>query len=66
MLSSVGEQLFEQHGSDLGDMAGTVHGQIEAMAAEAVTKADVSAEAAVTALYDANPAAYDQYLAENA
>ena len=66
VLSSVGEQLFEQHGSDLGDMAGTVHGQIEAMAAEAVTKADVSAEAAVTALYDANPAAYDQYLAENA
>lgn len=64
VLSSVGEQLFEQHGSDLGQMAGTVHGEIEAMANQVITKADVTPEQAIAELYAANPDAYDQYLAE--
>jgi hypothetical protein len=66
VLSSVGEQLFETYGADLGDQHASIHAQIEAIAGEAVGKSNVSGEQAVVALYDANPDAYDQYLAENA
>lgn len=65
VLSSVGEQLFESRGADLPEHAGSIHGQIEAMAGEAVGKSDVTAEAAISALYAANPDAYDAFLAES-
>ena len=41
-------------------------GQIYAMAGDAVAKSDMgmSEEQAITALFDANPAAYDEYMAE--
>lgn len=65
LFSKAGEVLFEELGSGLGDQDATIQDQIEAMAMAAVGKADVSKEQAVTAVYDANPDAYDQYLAEN-
>lgn len=64
MFSAAGEQLFEVYGSDLGPQESSVMGQIEALASQAVTKADVSEAQAVVELFSANPDAYEAYLAE--
>lgn len=64
VMSSVGEQLYDVYGADLGDGQVEVMGQVEAMAQQAVGKSDVSTEAAIAAIFAANPDAYDEYLAE--
>jgi hypothetical protein len=57
--------LFDELGSN-GVGASNVMDQISAMAFQAVGKGDtqLSPEAAVGAIFDANPAAYDEYLRE--
>ena len=64
MFSAAGEQLFAVYGSDLGVQDSSVMAQIEAMANQAVAKADVSEAQAVVELFTANPDAYEAYLAE--
>jgi hypothetical protein len=64
MFSAAGEQLFAVYGSDLGAQDSSVMAQIEAMANQAVAKADVSEAAAIVELFTANPDAYEAYLAE--
>jgi hypothetical protein len=64
MFSSVGEQLFATLGTDGGFPTSSVMGEVEALANQAISKADVSAEQAVVAIFEANPAAYDEYLQE--
>jgi hypothetical protein len=69
LFSSVGEISksggFEQIGYD-GYAESDVLSQVYAVAGEAVSKSDqtVTQEQAVTALFSANPAAYDEYEAE--
>lgn len=69
LFSSVGEISksggFEQIGYD-GHSESDVLSQVYAAAGEAVSKSDqmVTQEQAVTALFSANPAAYDEYEAE--
>lgn len=64
LFSSAGEQLYAEHGSALGMQESSVMSQIEAMASQAVAKADVSEAQAIVELYAANDEAYDAYLAE--
>lgn len=55
---------FEELGYN-GAAEASVMGQVHAMAAEAVGKSDLTSEQAITAMFDANPEAYEQYLAES-
>jgi len=57
--------MYEALGSDLSGQDSEIHSQIEALALETVGKADISFERATVAVYEANPAAYDEYLAES-
>ena len=57
--------MYEALGSDLGGQDSEIHAQIEAIALDAVGKADITFEQGVVATYEANPAAYDEYLAES-
>lgn len=65
--SEVGKALYVEQGyNGTGDVG--VLGQVLAMADEAVVKnaeLGVSPEQAVTAIFDTNPEAYEQYLSEN-
>jgi hypothetical protein len=68
VFSSVGQvskAAYEQIGYD-GSMDSDVLGQVFEIAGQAVSKSDssLSQEQAVTALFSANPAAYDEYEAE--
>lgn len=65
VLTSAGDAVFSELGSGLGQSETSVLGQVEALANQAVTKANVSAEQAMTELFAANPDAYDEYLAES-
>lgn len=57
--------MFEELGSS-GSNPGGVWDQVSALAGEAVGKGDLdlSPESAIAAIFDANPAAYDEYLRE--
>ncbi len=64
LLTSQGE-LYEELGSGLGTQNSEIMGEIEARALEMVGKADgISESEAVVALFEANPAYYDEYLSE--
>ena len=67
IFKAAGEaQYFTEQGAN-GQMTGGVHDMMEAAAMELVGKnAGTTKEQAVTALYAANPQAYDDYLAEQA
>jgi len=65
VLTSVGDMIYDEIGY-VGDTDNaSVINQVNAYADELVGKADVTHAAAMVALLEANPAAYDAYLAEN-
>jgi hypothetical protein len=64
ILSAQGE-LYDELGYTGNTSASEVMDEVSAMAMQAVGKADMSHEQAVVALFESNPAAYDQYLVEN-
>jgi len=68
IFKAAGEaNYFAEQGINAPFSAGGTHDMIEAAAMELVGKADgTTREQAVTALYAANPAAYDEYLREQA
>lgn len=63
VLAGAGE-IYSELGSAGSGYTSTVMDQIEAIAGQAVGKSDLSQEQAVVALFEANPAAYDEYVAE--
>ena len=67
LFSGIGEYLYEELGV-VGDTDNSdVYSQVDLTARELVGKADgtISAEQATTMMFETNPAAYEQYLAEN-
>ena len=64
LLSSTGEQLYGEVGANGAYATSEIMEQVNALAYEAIGKADVTQEQAIVALFDTNPAAYDEYLAE--
>ncbi len=67
LFSGIGEYLYEELGV-VGDTDNSdVYSQVDLAARELVGKADgtISAEQATTMMFETNPAAYEQYLAEN-
>jgi hypothetical protein len=65
LFESVGDALYNEVGY-VGDTDNvSVLNQVDAMADELVGKADVSKAQAMVAMFEANPAAYEAYLAEN-
>lgn len=63
LLTSQGS-LYEELGAAGSGQETMVMGQVEQMAHNAVGKSDVTMEQATVALFDANPNAYEDYLAE--
>jgi hypothetical protein len=64
VLTSAGSAQFSEIGYN-GLAESDVMAQISAVAGDAVAKHDLSTEQAVVALFEANPQAYDEYLAES-
>ena len=67
LFSGIGEYLYEELGV-VGDTDNDdVYSQVDLAARELVGKADgsISTEQATTMMFETNPAAYEQYLAEN-
>lgn len=65
ILKSAAEaQLLGEIGHSGAGMPSEVMAQVEALAGEVVGKADVTREQAIVAVFESNPAAYDEYLAE--
>lgn len=63
VLSGAGE-IYQELGTAGSGYTSDVMGQVEALAFQAVGKSDLSHEQAVVALFEANPAAYDEYVNE--
>lgn len=63
-LLTAQSDLYEELGSNGSMATSAIMDQVEAMAMETVGKSDVSTSQAVVALFEANPAAYDEYLSE--
>jgi len=64
ILSAVGDALYEEIGYIGESSNSSVLDQVNAMVGETVGKSDFSSEQMTTAMFEANPAAYDAYLAE--
>lgn len=64
LLTSVGDMLYDEIGFTGENDNASVLDQVNAHAAELVGKADASAAQAIADIFDANPQAYDAYLAE--
>ena len=64
IFNSVGDSLYNEVGYVGGGSNSSVLDEVDALAAEYVGKSDLSREAATTAMFEANPAAYDAYIAE--
>lgn len=64
--SDIVEKSFDEYGAAGGgshsDVLGTIDGMVEDMVSK--SDGDFSREAAISGLFDANPEAYDEYLAE--
>lgn len=64
VLASVSDDRFVEKGY-AGDMGPSeIMDQVQVLALDAVSKADISPAEAVVGLFETNPEAYDQYLAE--
>lgn len=63
-LLTAQSDLYEELGVNGSNATSAVLDQVQAMALETVGKSDVSVEQATVALFEANPAAYDEYLVE--
>jgi hypothetical protein len=64
LFAAAGEQIYDELGSGLGPEQSSVMAQIEAMAGQAVGKADVSEAQAIVELFATNDGAYEAYLSE--
>lgn len=64
IFTAVGDALYEELGYVGESSNSSVLDQVNAMATEQFGKADYSSEQMTTAMFEANPAAYDAYLAE--
>lgn len=64
IFNSVGDALYEEVGYVGGGSNSSILDQVDALASELVGKSDASQEAAITAMFEANPEAYDAYIAE--
>lgn len=64
-FAAAGEAIFEETGYRGGGDNVDVYSQVEAVAMQHVGKAGVSHEQVISDLFAENPAAYDEYLAEN-
>lgn len=64
ILCAVGDALYEEIGYIGESSNSSVLDQVNAMVNESVGKSDFSSEQMTTAMFVANPAAYDAYLAE--
>lgn len=63
-LLTAQSDLYDELGSNGSAATSLVMDQVEAMALETVGKSDVSVAQATVALFEANPAAYDEYMSE--
>jgi|JI8StandDraft_1071087.scaffolds.fasta_scaffold00325_18 hypothetical protein len=64
LFTAIGDHLFDELGYVGDGDSSTVLDQVEAMADEYVGKSDFSKAQITTAMFDANPSAYDAYLNE--
>ena len=64
IFNSVGDALYNEVGYVGGGSNSSVLDQVDALAAEYVGKSGSSREQALTAMFEANPSAYDAYIAE--
>lgn len=64
LLSSVSDALYEEIGYVGESSNGSVMDQVDSMALEYVGKSDFSHAQMTTAMFEANPAAYDAYISE--
>ena len=62
-LSAAGEIIFEEYGTQGAGSNNDVLAAVDAYIDENVSKSDISKAEAVEAVFDANPAAYDEYMA---
>lgn len=65
LFTAIGEDLYDEYGYEGGGDNASILDEVGAHAEELVGKADVSGAEAVAAVFEANPEAYEQYLAEN-
>jgi len=64
LFSAIGDSLYDEIGY-VGESSNTsVLDTVNGLASEFVGKSDVSYEQAVSAMFEANPSAYDAYLTE--
>lgn len=64
LLASVGDSLYSEIGYVGESSNNSVLDTVDAYAAELVGKSDLTREQALTAMFEANPEAYDAYLSE--
>lgn len=64
IFNSVGDALYNEVGYVGGGSNSSVLDQVDALAAEYVGKSGSSREQALTAMFEANPSAYDAYISE--
>lgn len=64
VFNAVSDTLYNEIGYVGGGANSSVFDQVDALANEYVGKSDYSKEQAVTAMFEANPAAYDAYMSE--
>lgn len=64
LLASVGDSLFNEIGYVGESSNSSVLDTVNAYAAEMIGKSDLTREQALTAMFEANPEAYDAYLSE--
>lgn len=62
-LSAAGEIIFEEYGTEGAGSNNDVLTAVDAYIDENVSKSDISKAEAVEAVFDANPGAYDEYMA---
>lgn len=64
VFNAVGDTLYNEIGYVGGGSNSSVFDQVDALAGEYVGKSDYSKEQAITAMFEANPSAYDAYISE--
>lgn len=65
IFTAVGDILYDELGYVGESDNVSVYDTVDGMASELIGKSDMSYEQAVSAMFEANPAAYDAYLSEN-
>jgi hypothetical protein len=65
IFTAIGDVLYDELGYVGESDNVSVYDTVDGMAAELVGKSDMSYEQAVSAMFEANPSAYDAYISEN-